>query len=69
MLSLYEVTELELSIHDLYVFIFWAGRPVDRHWELMVTHKVPDLPTCLEEKHSLGESSTSCKEELNTNDT
>ncbi|XP_016160596.1 PREDICTED: meiosis expressed gene 1 protein homolog isoform X1 [Ficedula albicollis] len=35
----------------------------------MVTHKVPDLPTCLEENHSLGESSTSCKEVLNTNDT
>ncbi|XP_066038859.1 meiosis expressed gene 1 protein homolog isoform X1 [Chamaea fasciata] len=34
----------------------------------MVTHKVPDLPTCLKEKHSLGESSTSCEEELNTND-
>ncbi|XP_014110638.1 PREDICTED: meiosis expressed gene 1 protein homolog isoform X2 [Pseudopodoces humilis] len=35
----------------------------------MVTHEEPDLlPTCLEEKHSLGESSTSCKEELKTND-
>ncbi|XP_058683375.1 uncharacterized protein LOC131573433 isoform X2 [Poecile atricapillus] len=42
--------------------------PVDRHCELMVTHEEPDLPTCLEEKHSLGESSTSCKEELKTND-
>ncbi|XP_056338102.1 meiosis expressed gene 1 protein homolog isoform X3 [Oenanthe melanoleuca] len=34
----------------------------------MVTHKVSDLPTCLEEKYSLGESSTSCEEVLNTND-
>lgn len=50
------------------IFIFWAGTPVDSHWELMVTQEVPDLPTCLEEKHSLGESSTSSKEELNTND-
>ncbi|XP_058719671.1 meiosis expressed gene 1 protein homolog isoform X1 [Poecile atricapillus] len=45
-----------------------VGIPVDRHCELMVTHEEPDLPTCLEEKHSLGESSTSCKEELKTND-
>ncbi|XP_015483282.1 meiosis expressed gene 1 protein homolog isoform X2 [Parus major] len=45
-----------------------VGTPVDRHCELMVTHEEPDLPTCLEEKHSLGESSTSCKEELKTND-
>ncbi|KAL2308937.1 hypothetical protein Nmel_005110 [Mimus melanotis] len=50
------------------IFIFWAGTSVDRHCESMVTHKVPDLPTCLEGKHSLGESSTSCKEVLNTND-
>ncbi|XP_064277906.1 meiosis expressed gene 1 protein homolog isoform X2 [Passer domesticus] len=34
----------------------------------MVTQEVPDLPTCLEEKPSLGESSTSSKEVLNTND-
>lgn len=50
------------------IFIFWAGTPVDRHCELMVTQEEPDLPTCVEEKHSLGESSMSSKEVLNTKD-
>ncbi|XP_071280160.1 meiosis expressed gene 1 protein homolog isoform X1 [Agelaius tricolor] len=42
--------------------------PVDRHCELMVTQEEPDLPTCVEEKPSLGESSMSSKEVLNTKD-
>ncbi|XP_059703453.1 meiosis expressed gene 1 protein homolog isoform X1 [Haemorhous mexicanus] len=45
-----------------------TGTPVDRHCELMVTQEEPDLPTCVEEKPSLGESSMSSKQVLNTND-
>uniref|UniRef100_A0A8C5IDH7 Meiosis/spermiogenesis associated 1 n=4 Tax=Passerellidae TaxID=1729112 RepID=A0A8C5IDH7_JUNHY len=44
------------------------GTPVDRLCELMVTQEGPDPPTCVEEKPSLGESSMSSKEALNTED-
>ena len=49
-----------------FIYIFWAGTPVDRPSELMVTQEVPHISRCLEEARSLDEFSTSYKEVLNT---
>lgn len=54
-----------LNIWPLYIY-FWAGTPVDRPSELMVTQEVPHISRCLEETHSLDEFRTSYKEVLNT---
>lgn len=64
-LLLLELSELALEVRGLYLCIL-SGRPVGRPFALAGRQEVPRVSACLEEAHSLGVFSPSCKEVLNT---